>query len=377
MYDFYNPDPRLADRRKTGAVKWVKCPEGAIGMGIADMDFPVPEPILAALRERLEHPFFGYNISAGKLAPVIKRYYAEKYGAEIEEDWLTLVPAVMCGVNLGCITAGGSVMVCTPIYSHILSVPEDIGAEKIAVPMKREGGRYTFDFDAMEKAVTPDTRSFILCNPQNPTGRVFSREELGELAAFCRRHRLTLVADEIHCELVLEGTHTPAFTVMPENTIVLSAAGKICNIPGLPLAFAVIPDADLRDRFKKAAKGLFPMSANQMAVAATLKAYDGSCDMWKDELRAALRANRDYMEARIARIDGLSVNHNEGTYLAWIDCTGLGVEDPQGLFRAAGVVMNSGREFGAEGFVRLNFACPRGQLIEVLDRMERAVKSVK
>ncbi|MCC8102944.1 MAG: PatB family C-S lyase [Clostridiales bacterium] len=366
---------KVYDRSKTDAIKWSVCREGEIPMWIADMDLAVPEPILDGIRARLEHPFFGYDKAAQNAMSVVIQHYKDTYGCEIEKDWIIATPSVMPTVSLAVQTAGGRMMYCTPMYGHIRKVPEETGLPVTEVPMRVENGSYTFDFEAMERAVTPDLKSFVLCNPHNPVGRVFTREELSALVAFCRRHELTLVSDEIHCELVFEGEHVPLFSLSEDakiNTVTTSSAAKTCNIPRIPLAFAIIPDPELRRRVMECCHGSIGRGPT-LSAAALVKAYDGSCREWKRELVDYLRANRDYMERRIADIDGISVNHNQATYLAWIDCTGLGVEDPFSFFREkAGVYTNDGKEFGAPGFVRLNFACPRSQLKEALDRMQAA-----
>lgn len=368
---------RVYDRSKTDANKWRVCTNGEIPMWVADMDFAVPQPILDAVRERLDHPFFGYDITAKNALPSVIEHYRTHFGCEVKEEWMVIVPTVMPGINMACLTAGGRIMYCTPMYSHIRKVAGETELPVTEVPLKLEDGRYTFDFQAMEEAVTPDLTTFILCNPHNPVGRVYTREELMGVLEFCRRHGLLLASDEIHYELVFEGEHIPFFSLCEEakiNTVTVTSAAKTCNIPRMPLAFAVIPDDDLRERYVRMTHGLFGRGSTISGIALK-KSYDGSCEQWKRELVSYLRDNRDYMEERIAAMDGLSVNHNEGTYLAWIDCTGAGLSDPFRFFKEKALVyLNDGADFGNKSFVRLNFGCPRSQLEEALDRMERALK---
>lgn len=371
---------RVYDRAATDAKKWSVCKNGEIPMWIADMDLAVPEPILNAMRKRLEHPFFGYDSTAQDTMPVVAEHYKKRYGCTIDPEWMVVVPAVMSAVGMACLTAGGRIMYCTPMYSHIRRTPKEMGLPCTEVPLKMMAdGHYTFDFEAMEQAVTPDLTSFILCNPHNPVGRVFTREELEMLVDFCHRHNLLLVADEIHYELVFEGNHIPLFSLNEKsrvNTITVASAAKTCNIPRVPLGFAIVPDRNLRERFEETAHGLFGRGATLSGVAMRA-AYDGSCEEWKKELVNYLRENRDYMEMRIGQMEGISVNHNEATYLAWIDCGNLPVENPFQFFKEkARVYLNDGAEFGNARFVRLNFACPRSQLKEALDRMEEAVKQL-
>ena len=376
MYDF----DKVYDRRNSDAEKWTLCKEGELPMWVAEMEFPIPAPILDAIRKRLEHPFFGYgDVYKGAFSAIVK-HYKSAYGCNMSSSWLMGATTVMAAVYAGCLTAGGRVMYCTPMYTHIRKVSRDTGLPVTEVPLKVTNGRYGFDFEAMEAAITPDTKSFILCNPHNPVGRVFTREELVQLVEFCRRHHLLIVSDEIHCEFVFEGSHIPLFTLGEEmgvDTITVSSCAKICNMPMLPIAFAVIPNASLREKFKESTHGLYGHGSTLHSIAME-KAYDGSCAQWKKELLAYLKDNRDYVEQRIARIPGLSVTHNEATYLAWIDCTETGLEDPYTFFREKALVfLNNGEDFGDSRFVRLNFACPRSQLKEGLDRMENALNRRK
>lgn len=373
MIDF----DRQYDRRNSDANKWRRCRPGEIPMWIADMDFAVPSPILDALCQRLEHPFFGYDITPQEALKTASWHYKDKYGYEVPQEWLVPVLSVMPGLNVGVMEAGGALMYCTPMYSHIRKLGEEAGVPVVEVPLQLKNGRYTFDFDAMEHAVTPNVKSFVLCNPHNPVGRIFNKQELLDLVEFCHRHGLILLADEIHGEFALDAPHIPLFTLGMQalkNTVTVTSAGKICNIPRLPMGFAVIPDEDLRKRYVVRTHHLFGRGCTLSAIAFQ-KAFDGSCDIWKEELRSYLRANRAYMEQRIADMPGISVHHSEGTYLAWINCSALEIDCPQRFFREeAGVFMNDGADFGDPHFVRINFACPRRQLEQALDRMELALQ---
>jgi cystathionine beta-lyase len=251
----------------------------------------------------------------------------------------------------------------------------------IEVPMKKdENDHHTMDIEALEKAIKPEVKSLILCNPHNPVGRVYHREELEELLAFCVKHNLLIIADEIHCELDLEGRHIPFFSLNEQAaqcSVTVSSAGKICNIPGLPMGFAIIPNKELRAKFISQQDGLLPCP-NVLTLAAYEKAYDGSCDGWKAELRDYLRANRDYAHARLSAIAGLRLPHNEGTYLFWVDCSALGLANPAEFFeQEAHVKVCDGDIYGNRQCVRLNYGCPRSQLKEALDRMERAITALR
>ena len=372
MYDF---DTRY-DRKASGAIKWKYCKDDEIPMWIADMDFPMPQQIIDAVTARLSHPFLGYDSSAKQALSVVAQHYTQHYHNEFPAEWFTLIPSVMSGVQAACAAVGGDLIYGTPIYSRIRDVAPALGRRRIEVPMKLEDGRYVFDFDRLEAAVTPETRCFILCSPHNPVGRVFTREELREVLAFCQRHNLTLISDEIHCELILDGAHTPAAALQGETLVkivVVSGPAKICNVARSMLAFTIIPDPELRERVIRASNGAFDCGGTLDGIILKT-AYGGSCAPWKAELLDYLRDNRSYLEERIAGMKHISVNHSEGTFLAWIDCRGLKVGNGslKEFFRKEiGLIFNDGSEFGAPGFVRMNFACPRSLLKEALDRLEK------
>jgi cystathionine beta-lyase len=230
----------------------------------------------------------------------------------------------------------------------------------------------------MEAALTPDTRVLILCHPHNPLGRVWRRDEVAAIVDFCHRHDLVLCSDEIHCDLVLDDLeHVPAATLSVEaaaRTVTLMSPSKTFNLPGLNFGVAIVPDPGLRKRFCAAAEGLLP-DPGCFALAAAEAAYrEGG--PWLDELLEYLRGNRDLIERFVAeKLPGMTTTHVEATYLAWLDARGLGFADPARAFRQAGVALSDGIEFGAPGFLRLNFACPRSTLEEALERMRRATRA--
>jgi cystathionine beta-lyase len=258
-----------------------------------------------------------------------------------------------------------------------------MGRKLIPVPLKISGEQWEFDWPALQQAVTPDTRVFILCSPHNPVGRVWSRTELAQVAQFCAKHNLVLVSDEIHCDLVLDDDvkHTVTATLGKEveaRTVTQIAASKTFNVPGLACAVSVIADPKLRAAFKQAAQGLVT-EINAFGYAGTIAAFNHG-EPWRRELIAYLRANRDYLYEFIeTRIPQLKLLPMQATYLAWIDARGLGVANAATFFEDAGVGLSPGSIFGdaGKGYVRLNFGCPRAILKEALERMERAVKAKK
>jgi cystathionine beta-lyase len=264
-----------------------------------------------------------------------------------------------------------------PVYPPFLSAPRLSGRALATLPLIEAGGRWTFDFERLESRITPRTRLFLLCNPHNPVGRVFTREELARLAAICEKYNLIICADEIHCGLVLDPdeVHVPIATLDPaiaRRTVTLMSPSKTFNLPGLGCAFAIIPDQQLRQRFRNTIAGIVP-GVNLFGYVAALAAYRDGSD-WHAALMAYLRRNHDLVRTEINALPGLSMGRVEATYLAWIDTRAAGLKEPGKFFEDAGVGLGDGSAFDGPGFVRLSFACPWVTLVEALTRMGRALR---
>jgi cystathionine beta-lyase len=343
------------------------------------MDFRSPPAVIEALGARVAHGVFGYTHPVEELGEAIREVLLGDYGWRIEHEWIVWLPGLVTGLNVACRATGGEgdeVLTAIPVYPPFLSAPRHSCRNPVAVPLKEEHGRWSFEFDALERAVTPRTRLFLLCNPHNPVGRAYGREELAHLAELCERNKLVICSDEIHAGLVLDTDkiHVPIATLSPETasrTITLMAPSKTFNIPGLGCAFAVIPDPSLRRRFAAAMAGIVP-PVNLLGYTAALAAYRYGRD-WQRELLAYLRGNRDLVEKSVAGIPGLAVSRVEATCLAWIDARHTGLDDPASFFEKAGVGLSDGAPFGGQGFVRLNFGCPRPLLREALERMRKSL----
>jgi cystathionine beta-lyase len=264
----------------------------------------------------------------------------------------------------------------TPVYPPFLTAPARGGKALKAIPLRREQGRYTFDVEAFAREISPRTRILLLCNPHNPVGRRYERPELEQIARLCVAHDLLICSDEIHGELVLDGgPHIPTATLGPDvsaRTITLMAPSKTFNVPGLNCAFAIIENAELRTRFKKAREGIIP-GTNVLGFTACLAAYR-DCEPWRLALIDYLRGNKDMVLHFVNEEGaGLSMDDVQATYLAWIDIRRLGLSHPVRHFEKSGLALMDGKEFQGEGFVRLNFGCPRSTLREALDRLRRAL----
>jgi cystathionine beta-lyase len=373
---------RVVDRRFTSALKWDKyAGRDIIPMWVADMDFRSAPAIVQTLVARAQHGVFGYTDTPGELNAVIVAHLQEQYGWHIEPDWLLWLPGLVSGINLVCRAVGeegDDVVTAVPVYHPFLTGPANQGRSVTRVPMRLHAALWRWDFERLEAAITPRTRLLLLCNPHNPVGRVFDHDELSTIASIARKHNLTVASDEIHCGLVLDNDkrHLPFATLnadAAERTITLMAASKTFNLPGLGCAFAIVSNAKLRARLVRAAAGIVPR-VNLMGYWATLAAYR-DCHSWHAALLAYLRVNRSLVLDCIGQIPGLSITPIEATYLAWIGVGAAAGPDPGAFFEAAGVGLYDGRVFGTEGYVRLNFACPRSILEQGLERIQRALRA--
>lgn len=374
MYNF----DLVPDRAESDSVKWHAVSEGQIPMWVADMDFQSAPEIREAVSKRVEHGYFGYPYTMDAIKDLIVKHYEKVYQAKVEPEWIVWVPSVISGVVSSLQMIGGAFMYSVPMYDHIRRLEAEAKLPAIEVPLKcDENHHFTMDIEALEAALTPEVKCLILCNPHNPIGRVYTREELTALQQFCTKHGLLVISDEIHCELDLEARHIPFFSLNEEAaaySITASSAGKICNIPGLPMGFVIIPNEELRAKLNARQDGLLACG-NVLTLAAYEKAYDGSCDEWKAELREYLKGNRDMIEEFFAKIPEIKIPHNEGTYLLWVDCTDMHLDNPSEFFlEKANVKFSDGKNYGNPNFFRFNFGCPRSQLAEVLSRMEKAIE---
>ncbi|MGC9397634.1 MAG: MalY/PatB family protein [Anaerolineae bacterium] len=377
----------LIPRRQTESVKWTVCDEDELPMWVADMDFRSPPPVLEALQDRVDHGVFGYGMPPDELREVIVARLARLYDWHVAPEALVFLPGVVPGFNLAAqalTEPGGGLVVQTPVYFPMLGAAKN--ADLIFQHMEltqRSDGRYEVDFDRFKATVDDRTAMFLLCNPHNPVGRVFTEAELACMAEHCQAKDVLICSDEIHGDLIFsEAEHVPIASLAPEieaRTVTLMAPSKTFNLAGLGCAFAVIPNPELRKAFKAGKRGLVG-HPNVLGYTAALAAYrDGG--PWLEALLAYLEANRDFTTEYVrAHLPGVRMAKPEGTYLAWLDCRGTEIPgNPYEFFRAeARVMLNDGAAFGpgGEGFVRLNFGTPRSLLEEGLERMRSALEAL-
>jgi len=371
---------QLIDRTNTDSNKWDKYRgTDILPMWVADSDFAVAAEIIEALHRRIDHGIFGYSHPSQRLIELVVERMQRLYQWEIRPEWLVWIPGVANGLNLACRSngsAGDSVFVPSVIYPPFTDAPGLSGRIGRPVPMVQNNRRWVLDLEWLEQHISSDARLLLFCNPQNPGGSVYSRDELTRLAEIAVTRDMIICSDEIHSDLILEPglQHVPLASLnedIARHTITLMGTSKSFNTAGLGCSFAIIPGRELRNRFKKASKGIVPY-VNILGYTATEAAYE-SGDYWNHQQLDYLRANRDYLEHEINQIPGLKLDITEATYLAWIDVSQLRLDNPGVFFEKAGVGMLAGRDFGDDGFMRLNFGCPRSRLEEAITRIRLAV----
>ncbi len=386
----YNFD-QIIDRRSSNSLKWNSYDEDVLPMWVADMDFVSPKPVLDALHKLVDHGIFGYptefNKPSKELSELIQAIIdrmSTRYHWNIQAEDILLIPGVVPGFNLAChalVRPDEEVLIQTPVYTPILNAAGNTQIQKREMQLLHQpDGAYVMDWQAFERAITPQTRLFILCNPHNPVGKVFSQSELESMAHICLRQGVTICSDEIHSDLIFQGNqHIPIASLDPEiamNTITLIAPSKTYNIAGLQCSIAIIQNQELKKNFLAARRGLLPW-VNLMGLEAARAAYLHGNE-WLKQLLQYLESNRDFLVNYVnAELHGVKVWSPQGTYLAWLDCREACPDtNPQRFFlEHAKVACNDGATFGqgGKGFIRFNFGCPRSMLEESLNRMRQAI----
>jgi cystathionine beta-lyase len=384
--DFHHPP----DRRGGDSIKWGKyAGRDILPLWVADMDFPAPPAVRAALEKRVAHGIFGYGAPWRSLTDSVLAYLENAYGWQVQAGWLVWLPGLVTGINVAVRSVRerandpAGVLTSVPVYPPFLAAPGHGGQplRTAALARAEEDGRWTMDIAALEAACLPETKLLLLCHPHNPVGRCWSRDELAQIADFAARHDLVVCSDEIHCDLILDADkqHLP-FALLDAaaaaRSITLMAPSKTFNIPGLACALAIIPDAGLRQRFLRVMQGIVP-HVNVLALAACEAAFR-DCARWREDLLCQLRQNRDRLETVVSRLPGISMTHVEATYLAWIDARALSLPEgasPAAYFESCGLGFSDGADFGAPGWVRFNFGCAPKLLERALDRLCQALET--
>ena len=373
------------ERRNTDSIKWGLYDEDVLPLWVADMDFTSPPAVIEAMQQRVAHGVFGYARESKELKELIVVRMKNLHGWQITTEDIVLLPGVVAAFNLVCQAVaqpGESILIQPPVYPPFFSAPGYAGARAVFNNIYRNAaGEYTLDLDDFEAAIEKDTRSFLLCNPHNPLGRVFTQAELTGMAEICLKHGLVICSDEIHSDLVFEGyRHIPIASLDKEieaNTVTLIAPSKTYNIAGLECSALICTNPELRGRIQAARRGLLGW-VNLMGMTAGVAAYKHG-DEWLKQVLQLLQGNRDFLTKYLAEnIPGIRMTKPEATYLAWLDCRDLNVSQPPAQFflEKARVALNNGEDFGepGRGHVRLNFGCSREILTAALERISRALK---
>jgi cystathionine beta-lyase len=381
-YDF----DQIRERRGSDSIKWKKYGDEVLPLWVADMDFISAEPILQALRQRVDQGFFGYTCPPEELRLLIRERLQRQYGWFTRDEELFFLPGLVCGLNLSFLSftnPGEAVLVQPPVYHHFVKDPVLQRRALVDPPLVRTNDTYAIDFDAFEQSITDRTKIFILCNPHNPVGRAYTQQELQSVAEICLRHGLIICSDEIHCDLLYPPfRHIPIATLSPEvagRCVTLMSLSKTYNLAGLGFAFAIIQNPELQKAWNDTSLGIVPHVTIMGHVAALAALQEG--EEWLAQVLLYLKENRDLLSRHVReRLPGIRMTQIEATYLAWLDCRQAGIPgSPFDFFlQEAKVALMDGSKFGrgGEGFVRLNFACPRKTLTEALDRMAGALKKL-
>lgn len=385
-YDF----DEIIDRRGTNCVKW----DGAenpdvLPMWVADMDFRTAPAIIEALRSRVDHGIFGYTRVPQSYYEAVTGWFARRHGWNIDKDWIIytsgVVPALSAIIK-ALTVPGDKVLIQTPVYNCFFSSIRNNGCEIVESPLIYTDNTYSIDFEDLEsKASDPKVKAMILCNPHNPAGRVWSRDELIRIGQICIRYDVVVIADEIHCELVMPGyEYTPFASISEEfsrHSVSCVSPSKAFNIAGLQIANIVCADAGRRAKIDRAININEVCDVNPFGVIALQAAYNEGGE-WLDQLLEYIHGNYEYMRSFCEEhLPDFPITKLEGTYLVWMDCRKFGMtsaELEKRLIEEAGLWLNPGTMYGqdGEGFMRWNIACPRTRMIEGLRRFEKFAKNI-
>lgn len=386
-YDF----DKVISRKGTNSCKWDSIEsDNLLPMWVADMDFQTAPAIIEALQRRVSHGIFGYTHVPDAYYQAVISWFKRRHGLTIGKDWIIytsgVVPALSAIIK-ALSSPGDQVLIQTPVYNCFFSSIRNNGCEIVTSPLIRKDHTYYMDFDDLEKKVSNEKlKLMILCNPHNPAGRVWTREELTRLGEICLRHQVTVIADEIHCELVYPPkTYIPFASISDEfcrRSISCLSPSKAFNIAGLQIANIVSADEDLRKRIDRAININEVCDVNPFGVEATIAAYNEG-EEWLNQLLEYLKGNYDSMCQYCAKyLPDYPLTRLEGTYLVWMDCTNThltSAELDQRLKTDAGLWLNPGDMYGkeGEGFMRWNIACPRSVMLDGLERFREFVQNIR
>lgn len=383
----------VVDRKGSDSKKWNHMEEhfgtnDILPLWVADMDFKSADEIIYALKERVDHGIFGYTWGQDSTYDALINWAKKRYNWDIKKEWIMFTPGVVTGFNIGVrelVNEGEKVLIQPPVYPPFYRVMENNNRIVNENPLINNGKRFEIDYEDLEKKIDEDTKLTILCNPHNPVGRVWTKEELTKFGEVCIEKDLIIISDEIHSDFILKGhNHTPIASISKEleqRTITLMAPSKTFNIAGLATSVAIIPNEELRKTYEKAIEAMEIGGVTVFGALGFEIAYNHG-EEWLDELLVYLEDNINYTIDFINKeIPEIKLNRPDGTYLLWLDFTDLNKSTDEindALINIGKVGLNDGRSYGrgGDGFFRLNIGCPRSVLEEGLRRIKKAVKSL-
>ena len=350
---------------------------------VADMDLPTSQAIQEALLKRVKHPIYGYTGHYDAYFKSIQRWMQHSHGWQVKREWITPINAIVTGLNLAVEALskkGDGIIIQPPIYPPFYYAAKNHGRKMLENELKIVDGKYEIDFEDFEKKAK-EAKVFLFCSPHNPTGRVFTKEELEKLAKICKENSVIIVSDEVHADLVYEGiSHIPIASLneAKDITVTLNAPSKTFNIAGIVNAYAIIENDSLRRKFSEVFARFSLTQHTPISLVSTVAAYEKS-DAWLVELLKYLKANHEYILERLEAMPKIKAMPLEATFLLWLDCKELGFSDEkleEFFVKEAKLGLNTGVSFGkgGVGFMRLNFAVSRSVLEEALDRLERVYR---
>ncbi|MER2261998.1 MAG: MalY/PatB family protein [Psychrobacillus sp.] len=381
----------IFNRRNTFSAKWdmlkqvyaIEDDTDVLPMWVADMDFALAPVIQEAIHKRLEHPVFGYSFPSEAVKNALSTWVSTKHQLEIQNDWILLRHGVIPGMAEAVEAfsqKGDKVLVHTPVYPPFKGIPSNLEREVVTCRLIENGNSFEIDWTAFEECIKQDIKIFILCNPHNPGGKVWSREDLTKMAALCKQHNVLILSDEIHSDLVFKpNKHVPLLVAAEETDHIITffAPTKTFNLAGIQGAATIVPNEKLRKVLENGATRRGEMGLNVFSLTAMQAAYEHGAS-WLEGLLEVIEGNMKYVVEQLSAIEGIKVSMPEGTYLMWIDYrgTGLNEKDMMDLLLTKGkLALEPGTKYGegGDGFLRMNIACPRATVEDGVARFKFAL----
>ncbi len=388
MTDLYNKFNKIIDRRYTNSTKWEDCDQNTLAMGLADMDFKSPDFLRKTLKRQVEYGIFGYTGEDNDYYQSIINWLKKYHNWKIKKEWIQISPGILSGLGflINSLTdPGDEIIIQTPVYFCFFSIIKKNERQIVTNPLILENGHYTMDYNDLKQKISSKTKMLFLCNPHNPVGRVWKKEELKKLGQICLENDIIIISDEIHSDLIYPGsTHIPFSLLGDEfarNSVVCISPSKTFNIPGLQPGNIIIPDQKLREKYQSIREKYDFDHLNTMAIEATKTVYYEG-EQWLKTLLKYLEDNLQLLKSLTAeKIPRLNVIEPEGTFLVWLDFRDYNISSRDLYFllkEKAGLIFTPGHVFGkaGEGFQRINIACPRARLKEGMLRLANFMKTI-